>query len=240
MSELFNRGNAYYQLKEYQQAFADCESTLELDPQFALAYFCKGLIHYKLKEYQQALADFEFTLELDSQFAPAYYSKGLIHLSLRNIKQAKTDFIKSREFDTTAIYAGWMIEWSTMCEELPDSEEIDRLEAIAAVDPQHYLAFICTAVVNYFRANYEEALANLEQSVTLNPDEWDAYFWQGMNLAKLGRDEEAIEAIEQALKLDLPPDLLYPLRWLEQERSEFYQQHALPLINRWMNDPDPN
>ena len=105
------------------------------------------------------------------------------------------------------------------------------IEAIVTVDPQHYLAFICKAVVNYFRANYEESLADLEQSVTLNPDEWDAYFWQGMNLAQLGRDKEAIEAVEQALKLDLPPDLLSPLRWLEQERPEFYQKHALPLLD---------
>ena len=88
------------------------------------------------------------------------------------------------------------------------------------------------------RANYEESLADLEQSVTLKPDEWDAYFWQGMNLAQLGRDEEAIESIEQALKLDLPPDLLSPLRWLEQERSEFYQKHAVPLMNKWMNASD--
>ena len=38
-----------------------------------------------------------------------------------------------------------------------------------------------------------------------------------MNLAQLGRDKEAIEAVEQALKLDLPPDLLSPLRWLSRK-----------------------
>ena len=235
-----NRGHAYYQLGEYQQAIQDYNHLLNLDPKEARVYFDRSLIHYKLKEYQQALADCEYALELDPHFALAYYGKGLIHLSMRNMNQAKADFIKSLELDSTAIHTRWIIEWFTMCMEMPYSEEIDRLEAIVTVDPKHYLDFTCKAVVNYMRANYEEALADLEQSVTLNPDDWDAYFWQGMNMAQIERNEEAIDAIEQALKLDLPPDLLSPLRWLEQERPEFYQKHALPLLRTWINDPHLN
>ena len=53
-----------------------------------------------------------------------------------------------------------------------------------------------------------------------------------MVCASLGRDEEAIAAIEKSLELDLPPALLAPLRWFEQDRPEFYEKHASPLLAR--------
>ena len=42
----------------------------------------------------------------------------------------------------------------------------------------------------------------------------------------LGKDIEAIAAIEKSLELVLPPILLTPLRWFEQDRPDFYQQYA--------------
>jgi Flp pilus assembly protein TadD len=156
---------------------------------------------------------------------------------LKCIDQAKADFIHCWELDPTANYAAWMIEWSTMCLQRTDSSaEAERLEAIAAIDPQHYLAFVCKAVASYLRANYEKASSELEQSITLKPNEADAYFWKGMSLASLGHDNEAISTIEQALALDIPPVLLSPLQWLQDERPDFYQRYALPLLNRYRSE----
>jgi hypothetical protein len=53
-----------------------------------------------------------------------------------------------------------------------------------------------------------------------------------MAFASLGHDEEAITAMKQSLELDLPPILLTPLRWFEQDRPDFYKQYVVPLIAR--------
>jgi hypothetical protein len=48
-----------------------------------------------------------------------------------------------------------------------------------------------------------------------------------------GQDEEAIAAIEKAMDLELPPILLTPLRWFEQDRLDFYQKYVVPLMARY-------
>jgi hypothetical protein len=54
-----------------------------------------------------------------------------------------------------------------------------------------------------------------------------------MVYASLGQDQEAREAIEMAISKDLPPILLSPLCWLEQDRPEFYAEYMVPLLARF-------
>ena len=53
-----------------------------------------------------------------------------------------------------------------------------------------------------------------------------AYFYRG-------RNHVAIEAVEKALEVGLPPILLTPLHWLEKDLPDFYEQHAAPLLARY-------
>ena len=117
----------------------------------------------------------------------------------------------------------------------------ERLEAIAAVDPQHATVHIYRGVAQWRRGHLEEALAELEQVLSSDPEQWDPYldkqfdpyFWKGMICASLRRDEEAIAAIEKSLELELPPILLTPLRWFEHDRPDFYQKYVVPLMARY-------
>ena len=54
-----------------------------------------------------------------------------------------------------------------------------------------------------------------------------------MVLAYNGQDDDARAAIEKSLELDLPPLLLSLLRWTEQDRPDFYQKYAMPLLARF-------
>ena len=85
----------------------------------------------------------------------------------------------------------------------------------------------------WLRGNCEEALGGLEHAFQRMHDEWGPYFWKGMVCASLGRDEEAMAAIEKALEVELPPVLLTPLRWFEEDRPDFYQKHVVPLMARY-------
>ena len=64
-----NRGAAYADLGEYQQAIADYTSAIELDPNLAMAYFNRGVAYKVLAEKAEAIADFEkvITLTADPQ-----------------------------------------------------------------------------------------------------------------------------------------------------------------------------
>src|SRR5690242_4757940 len=117
-----------------------------------------------------------------------------------------------------------------MCDGRLDSGIAQRLERIAAVDPQKYVAYVCRGVAWYLLKSFEQSLAELEQAIALEPEEWDAYFWKGMVYAALKCDKDAKSAVEKSLEVDLPPVLLAPLRWFEQDRPDFYEQYVVPLL----------
>jgi tetratricopeptide (TPR) repeat protein len=154
---------------------------------------------------------------------------------MRNTRQAVIDYTHSREIDFYYLqnHNNWMAIWSGMCYEIPDVEVIERLEILATTDPEAYAAFVCRGVAKWLRRNFDEALQELEQAIQLEPENWDPYFWKGMAYASLGREDEAIAAVERSLELELPPILLTPLRWFEQDKSDFSQKYVVPLMARY-------
>ncbi|MCA9891205.1 MAG: tetratricopeptide repeat protein, partial [Anaerolineae bacterium] len=59
------RDLAYYELKQYEQAIADYDKAIQLEPQYASAYYNRGLAYYMLNEYDLAIADYEAALKFD-------------------------------------------------------------------------------------------------------------------------------------------------------------------------------
>ncbi len=152
---------------------------------------------------------------------------------LKDIKQARNDYDLSWKLDTTDVNAGWMAEWAGMGKERVGTKIAGRLEHVASVAPEEYSAYICRGVALGLRNKLHEGLAELEQAMLLEPEVEDAYFWKGMICAYLGRNSVAIEAIEKALEVELPPILLTPLYWLEQDRPDFFREYAGPLLAKY-------
>jgi tetratricopeptide (TPR) repeat protein len=229
------RGRTYRKFGNYRRALEDFDRVVEIDPNHAWAYVHRGITYRLLQDYEQALADFDRALELRPHYASILAERGLTCLWMRNLGQAIIDFTQSREIDFYYLqnHNNWMAIWSGMCYNRPDLEVIEQLEIIAATDPENPVAFVCRGVARWLRRDFEEALQELEQAIQIAPEEWDAYFWKGMTYASLGQDEQAIAAVEQSLELGLPPILLTPLRWFEQDRPDFYQQYVVPLMARY-------
>lgn len=49
----------------------------------------------------------------------------------------------------------------------------------------------------------------------------------------LEQDEEAKVAIQKALAVGMPSELLTPLNWLKEDDSDFYEKYAAPLLARY-------
>jgi len=229
------RGFIYRQLEDYHRALENFELAIELDSNESWAYAQRGITYSNLKQYKPALADFDRTIELNPQSSRTYGRRGFIYLVLKDITQAKYNYAHSYEQDATLIHFGWMAEWTGMCQKGPYPGMAERLEMIAATDPEAYAAFVCRSVAMWLRQYYNEALALLEQAIQVGQKEWwrDSYFWKGMTYASLGQEEEAISSIKRSLELDLPPILLTPLRWFEQDKPDFYQKYVVPLMARY-------
>ena len=52
---------------------------IELDPDYAAAYYNRGFAYGKLGQYQRGIEDFDKAIQLDPDYAENYYSRGLAH-----------------------------------------------------------------------------------------------------------------------------------------------------------------
>ena len=222
---------AYYRAGKYPQALAANDSYSKVDPEAYGPHIFRVECYLALKDYQQAMDACNHALELAPNKAEAYFQRGLTYLWLKDLGQAQADFARSCELEPTKIDAALLVEWAGMCLEAVDLFVSERLEAIATVDPEDYTAHICQGIALLLHRNLREALTELEQALLpTRHEKWQAHFWKGMISAFLEQDEEAIAAIEKALDLELPPILLAPLHWFEQERPDFYEKHIVPLL----------
>jgi tetratricopeptide (TPR) repeat protein len=230
---------AYYGAGKYQQALSMND---RLDPNPS-AYIFRSKCYISLKQYRRAIEECNHALEAlgptpkkattyyQSNLGSAYYQRGLAYLWLRDIQQAQADFTRSYGLEPGGMCALLLAEWTELCQEGADPSVSERLKAIVTVDQPNYASHTCQGIALLLCRNFKEALAELEQALLSNRnDRWKAYFWKGVACAFLEQDEEAITVIEKALDSELPPILLAPLRWFEQERPDFYEKHVVPLL----------
>jgi hypothetical protein len=90
-----NRGLAYHDLRQYQNAVKDYNEAIKMDPGYASAYNNRGNSYYELNQYQLALKDFNQSLKLKPQNAKARLNRGLAFYQMDKNVQACKDFQKS-------------------------------------------------------------------------------------------------------------------------------------------------
>lgn len=77
---------------DYQNAIADYNRALALNPQFNEIYFRRGIARSLIKDWQGAEADYTRAIEVKLKHAEAYLHRGNIRNLLANWQGAKSDF----------------------------------------------------------------------------------------------------------------------------------------------------
>ncbi len=74
-----NRGMAFAEMADFQQAEQDFTSALEQNPGNPVAYQNRGFIRAKMKHYTEAKEDLDKAIELSPSYAQAYFSRAQLH-----------------------------------------------------------------------------------------------------------------------------------------------------------------
>ena len=105
----------------------------------------------------------------------------------------------------------WAFQWSQSPQTIQKARDISQ----KAVDLDESLP-ITHQVLGYiavFQKQYEQGIAALERSITLNPNYADAYVWLGDTMNFVGEPRKALRLIQQAMRLNphYPPRYLFAL-----------------------------
>ena len=104
--KLLKTGKDKFFKKDYQGAIADYSKAIEMDSNFADAYFYRGYAKNTMKDYQGAIADYSKNVELDPKSIDGFIDRGDVKYILKDYQGAINDFTNAIELDKTdyAIY----------------------------------------------------------------------------------------------------------------------------------------
>ncbi len=210
-------GQFYALQQKYDQAIAEAEQAIALDPNNAESYFFQASVLNMLGRPGEALGPLAQAMRLNPHYPPmylselgkAYYGVGRHAEAITTLKEAKK---RSPSFgDVHLILAlSYLGQW--LSQEGPANQTLEPAltaarRSLALNDS--YVSHVTLGDVYLYQKQYDQALAEMELAVAVAPTEAFSRAALAMVLSYMGRLEDALEAATQARRLESRSIFLY-------------------------------
>ena len=164
------RGIAASRLKQYDQAVADFDATLNLQPKSAVAMNERGDAWRALRDYGRALADYSKAIDFAFDWPEAYRDRGyLYHLEAR-YQEARGDFDRAIRLNRDDAEA-WNGRALVALAEGNGDKAISDFSRAIKILPQSGAYYANRATAQLIEGDMARAIADFEQAVIHDPEE---------------------------------------------------------------------
>lgn len=154
--------------KNYEIALIDYTDSIELNPNFTLAYQARADLHESQKKYELALADYSKVIELEPDSIEAYNNRANCYRKQKNYELALADYTKAIELEPDSITAYHNRANFYKEQKKYELALIDFNTAIE-LEPNNANAYSSRASYYEEQENYELALADYTTVIELKP-----------------------------------------------------------------------
>jgi tetratricopeptide (TPR) repeat protein len=220
----FNRGVAYYGLKQYRRAIQEYTQAVRINPRFVAAYNNRGNVYRDLKQYRRAIQDYDEALRLNPKNADAYGNRGYVYTIIGQRQLAIRDFymlLRLRPGDrfarlslqrlgvkpppVTSVPADYKSD-EKICVEGNGRAQINACTRVLQADK---LGARGRAIIYSNRGNsyaalkqYRRAMQDYNESLRLNPKDAYAYINRGSAYHGLKQYRRAIKDYNASIRLN--------------------------------------
>ena len=199
------------------------QKAIELDPRYASAYAGLGeayatLYHdYDNKEIwlDKAIESAFKALMYDPTLSEAYAALGLAYFSKKSIDEAITSTQKAIELDASNFVAYWILGCIYHATDR-DKEAIDMYKKAVELNPDFHTAYGVLRMVYDAMGDKENCNLTLQKLLEVypkylskNPDDARSHIYYAIDLAVVGRNDEAKKEAAKALELSPGDSLMF-------------------------------
>ncbi|GGA46562.1 serine/threonine-protein kinase [Okeania sp. KiyG1] len=88
----YNQGDEHHDRGEYEQAIADLNQAIRLNPKLTKAYNLRGIVYDLQREYEQAIANYSKAIRLNPKSALLYNNRGWTYYNQKEYEKAIADY----------------------------------------------------------------------------------------------------------------------------------------------------
>ncbi len=200
-----NLGRLYMQMRRFDEAIAELQETIRIDPDLFLAYFSLNSIYlYEVGDLDSAIATAQRQIGRSARSPRPYGQLGAAYTGKGDLRQAETAFRKSLELDPR-----FVIDWYRLGHVLRlqgrHQEARQAYRHVLEIDPKEISAHYDAGAVSQLMGDAAAARQHLAVVVTEsdrrlkdNPRDGERYLELAAGLARLGNRARADAVMRQA------------------------------------------
>lgn len=208
-------------LQEWEclQIIKELSSFIEHEQNNWKAYYLRGTAYYRYGDLVLAIDDFSSTIKLNPMYSPAYSARGHLYFVMNKYDEALIDMNNAISFDTnnSELYYSRAVIYYNLKNYIDADNDLDYAIGQDANNVK-YLLF--KALIYSEMERYDETIALLRKTAEIDEYNYIIYYELGVNFYLKKDYREALNYIEQAIKLNVVDAESYNIRGLINEKLD--------------------
>jgi tetratricopeptide (TPR) repeat protein len=200
---LLLKGNALFNMKEFEPAYNAFTKTIQLYPQNTIALNQRGLLLQTIGETEASIQDFDqalFIEKSDTMRISLYVNRGASKYNNRDFQGAYRDYLSAYHIDSMNI--GTLNNLATVCDEIGKGDQtLAYLYKIITIDSTFTGSYANIGFKYLQMGEYQKAIPFFEKVLKMDPTEALAFNNRGFCRMKLGDLQGAMIDVNKSIEL---------------------------------------
>jgi TolB-like protein/Tfp pilus assembly protein PilF len=206
-------GVVYMSKQQYDQALAEGERAIALDPNSADSYGVQAELLNAMGRPEEALRMLEQVMRLNPHYPATYlmrlgsayratgrYAEAIA--ALKELISRNPNFVAAH---MTLAYS-YLLQWTDQLSQDPQTlaQAFAAVRRAIALSDSVSWTHTTLGYTHLWQKQYEQAIAEMERAIAVDPNRADGYAGLAEALSRVGRPKEALGLAEQAMRLGPP------------------------------------
>ncbi len=177
------RGDAQFNIKEYDEAISDYTAAIKIDPEYCDAFLKRGDVKNILKDYDGAIADYNSAILINPKFTDAINKRGEVKFSLKDYQGAIIDYTFAIAINPQDPIL-YINRGKTYLYLEQYNESITEFDKAIRIKLDFAEAYFYRGEALRLQGYYKKAIADFSLAIEINPQYTDALFSRAIAKSK--------------------------------------------------------